>query len=72
MSYKITGGIRLVVGRVNNWVSREFGGVLGGLGGSKGVCLTPIGHVLPLWKSCRTLDLVPNTIKWFNWPMFTR
>ena len=38
-----------------------FGGVLGGLGGSRGVCLTPIGCFLPLWKSCKAPDLVPNT-----------
>ena len=42
-------------------VSRWFGGVLGGLGGSLGVCLTPIGYFLPLWKSCMAPDLVPNT-----------
>ena len=42
-------------------VLRWFGLVLGGLGGSKGVCLTPIGHFLPLWKSCMAPDLVPNT-----------
>ena len=28
------------------------GGILGGLGESRGVCLTPIGCFLPLWKSC--------------------
>ena len=53
-------------------VLREFWGVWGGPGGSKGVCLTPIGHVLPLWKSCRALNLVPNPTKWSNRPMFTR
>ena len=41
----------------------EFKGVLGGSGGgSGGVCFTPIGHILPLWKSCIPPDLVPNTI----------
>ena len=40
---------------------RVFMGVLGGLGGSRGVCLTPIGCFLPLWKSCMAPDLVPNT-----------
>ena len=72
MSFKITRGIKLVVGRVTEGVKggfREFWGVPGG---SKGVYLTPLGHVLPLWKSCRALNLVPNTIKWSNWPMFTR
>ena len=29
---------------------RGFGDVLGGLGGSRGVCLTSIGHFLPLWN----------------------
>ena len=33
-----------------------------GLGGSRGVCLTLIGHFLPRWKSCMAPDLVPNTI----------
>ena len=42
-------------------VLRGFGLVLGGLGGSRGVCLTPIGHFLPRWKSCMAPDLVPNT-----------
>jgi hypothetical protein len=69
VSYRITRGDKLVVGRVNEEVKGGFEGVLGGLGrsrGSKGVCLTPIGHVLPLWKSCRALNLVPNPIKWSN------
>ena len=42
-------------------VLRWFGGVLGGLGGSRGVYLTPIGYFLLLWKSCMAPDLVPNT-----------
>ena len=42
-------------------ILRGFGGVLGGLGGSRGVCLNLIGHFLPLWKSCMAPDLVPNT-----------
>ena len=42
-------------------VLREFGGVLGSLGGSRGGCLTPIGNLLPLHKSCTAPDLVPNT-----------
>ena len=37
------------------------GGILGGLGESRGVCSTPIWHFLPLWKSCMAPDLVPNT-----------
>ena len=40
----------------------EFKGVLGGSGGSGWACFTPIGHILPLWKSCIPPDLVPNTI----------
>ena len=63
VSYKITRGIILVVGRVTEEVMgglREFWGVLGRSGG---VYLTPIGQVLPLWKSFRALDLGPNTIK---------
>ena len=42
-------------------VLREFGGVLGSLRGSRGGCLTPIGNLLPLHKSCTAPDLVPNT-----------
>ena len=42
-------------------VLRGVWGVLGGLCGSRGVCLTPIWHFLPLWKSCMAPDLVPNT-----------
>ena len=64
VSYKITRGIKLVVGGV---IERFWGG-LGGLGGSRGVkggsrgvCSTPIGHVLPLCKSFRSPDWVPNT-----------
>ena len=72
VSFKITRGIKLVVGRVTEGVKGGFGEFLGVPGGSKGVYLTPLGHVLPLWKSCRALNLVPNTIKWSNWPMFTR
>ena len=65
VSFKITRGIKLVVGRVTEGVKgglREFWGGLARFGGgSKGVCLTLIGHILPLWKSCITPDLVPNT-----------
>ena len=64
VSYKITRGITLVVGGVIERLS----GVLGGLGGSRGVkggargvCSTPIGHYLPLSKSCRRPDWAPNT-----------
>ena len=39
----------------------SFGEFKGVLGGSGGVCFTPIGHILPLWKSCMAPDLVPNT-----------
>ena len=67
VSYKITRGIILVVGRVTEEVMgglREFWGVLGRSGGSIRP-LKPfiIGQVLPLWKSFRALDLGPNTIK---------
>ena len=76
MSYKISRGIKLVVGRVTEGVMRglrEFWRGFGGVwGGSKGGYLTPIRRVLPLGKTCRALNLVPNTIKWSNWPMFTR
>ena len=63
VNYEVTRGIILVVGRVTEEVRvglREFWGVLGRSGG---VYLTPIGQVLPLWKSFRALDLGPNTIK---------
>ena len=42
-------------------VLREFGCVLGSLRGSRGGCLTPIGNLLPLQKSCTAPDLVSNT-----------
>ena len=64
VSFKITRGIKLVVGRVTEGVKGGLREFWGGPGGSKGVCLTPIGHFLPLWKSRRALDLVPNTKKW--------
>ena len=63
VSYKITGGIILVVGRVTEEVRGGLRKFLGGSGRSGGVYLTPIGQVLPLWKSFRALDLGPNTIK---------
>ena len=65
-SYEIARGIKLTLGRVNNWVWGGFEGVLVGLGGSKRVCLTPIGHFLPLWKPCMAPDLFTNTTKWFK------
>ena len=58
LGYKITRSIKLVargsmIGSRQVWgVLRGFGGVLGGLGGSRGVCLTLIGHFLSLRKSC--------------------
>ena len=51
VSFKITQGIKLVVGRVTEGVKgslKAFWGCLRRSGGSKGVCLTPVGHVLPL------------------------
>ena len=75
VTYMITGGIKLVVGRFTEGVKggvREFWGGLGRSRGINGVCFTPMGHVLPLWKGCRAPDLVPKTIKWSNWPMFPR
>ena len=38
VNYKIARGIKLAVGRINNWVWEGFEGVLGHVGGSKGVC----------------------------------
>ena len=64
VSCKITRGIKLVVGRVTERVLGAWGcfGEFGGSeGGSRVVCLTHIGHFLPLWKSCTVPDLVPNT-----------
>ena len=56
--------IILVVGTVK-MVSGEDWGVQGGFGevwgAPEGVCFTPIGHFLPLWKSITAKDLVPNT-----------
>ena len=63
VSYKITRGIILVVGRVTEEVRGGLRKFLGGSGRSGGVYLTPIEQVLPLWKSLRALDLGPNTIK---------
>ena len=64
VSYEVTRGIILVVGTVNG----GFWGVWGVQGGSggvwgapEGVCFTPIGHFLPLWKSNTAPDWVPNT-----------
>ena len=52
MSYNITRRIKLVVGRVTEGVKGGLKAFWGCLrrpgGGSKGVCLTPVGHVLPL------------------------
>ena len=61
MTYMITGGIKLVVGRFTEGVKGGLREFKGGPGGSKGVCLTPIGHFLPLWKANTAKDLVPNT-----------
>ena len=58
MSHKITGGMRLVVGRVAigfGGVSREFGGVLGGSRGVKGGLLDPYRTLFaPLEVLCGT------------------
>ena len=51
------------VGRVTEEVKGGLREFWGGSGRSGGVYLTPIGQVLPLWKSFRALDLGPNTIK---------
>ena len=64
VTYMITRGIKLVVGRFTEGVKRGLRGFWGFLvrsRGSRGFCLTPLGHVLPLWKSCGALDLGPNT-----------
>ena len=61
VNYKIARGIKLAVGRVNNWVWRGFEGVLVGVGGSTRVCLTPLKHFWPLWKPCMAPDLFTNT-----------
>ena len=59
MSYEVTRGVILVVERVTDGFCGGFEGVLGG---SEEVCFTPIGHVLPLCKSCMAPDLVSLTI----------
>ena len=51
------------------WVWGGFEGVKGCFGGSRGVCLTPIWHFVPPWKSCMAPDMVPNTTWWSNWPI---
>ena len=67
VSYKVTRGIILVVGRVIKkfWgVSGGFGGVTGALGGPTGVQRvhsTQKRHFLPLWMSCKAPVLGPNT-----------
>ena len=75
VGYKITRGITLIVGRVNDWVCGGFGEgfrfFCWCFGGCRGVCLTFVGHFLPVRKSCMAPDLVPNTTYWSNWPMFT-
>ena len=48
VSFKITRGIKLVVGRVTEGVKGGLREFWGGPGGSKGVLLNPLGHVLPL------------------------
>ena len=60
MSYKITGGIRLVVGRVNNWVWGGFEGVLGGSMGVKGGLLDPYRTLFVPLEVLYGPDLVPN------------
>ena len=56
VSCKIARGIKLALRRVNYWFWGGFERVLVGLGGSKGVCVTPIKHFWPLWKPCMTPD----------------
>ena len=67
VSFKITRVINLVDGGVTEGGFREFWYSLGRSGGVEGVYLTPLGQVLPPWKSFRALNLVPNTLKWSNW-----
>ena len=66
VNYEVTRGIILVVGRVTDGFWGGSRGFWGDLGGSGGVCFTPIEHILPLWKSCMAPDLVPNTKYWSN------
>ena len=64
VSYKINREIKLVVGRVTEGFKgglREFWGGLARSGGVIGVCVTRNRAHLPLWKSCRAPDLVPDT-----------
>ena len=64
ISYKVTRGIPLIVGRVTKgfwgvWGRhRSFWGAFEGPGGAHS---TPERHFLPLWRSCTAPDLVPNT-----------
>ena len=71
VSYKINREIKLVVGRVTEGFKGVLGEFWGGLArarGVKGGLLDPYRARLPLWKACRALDFVKNTIKWSNWP----
>ena len=67
LGYKITRGIKLVVrgSMIGFWkVWGGFEGVWACFGGSrwvKGGLLDPYRMFLPLWKSCKAPDLVPNT-----------
>ena len=76
MSFKITRGIKLVVGRVtegNKGSLKAFWGCLRRSGGVKGSLLDPCrARFAPRSLLGPLLNLVPNTIKWSNWPMFTR
>ena len=64
VSYMITRVIKMVVGWV---IERVWGfwflfvGGLGGLEEGGGVYLTPIGRVLPIWKTYTAPHLVPTT-----------
>ena len=60
MSYKITGGIRLVVGRVNNWVWGGIEGVWGCFGGVKGGLLDSYRTLFVPQEVLYGPDLVPN------------
>ena len=65
VSYEIARVIELVVGSITEKVKGFWVFFWGGLEGStlvEEVCLSPIIHFFPLWKSSTAQDLVPNTM----------